>query len=109
MPRRPRCRANPNPRSKCPRSCIRATHGAMPAGTLLNENALASKLSVSRGPIREACRALAELGFVHLIPNRGVFVQSLSKSDAMEVYDLRAGLTGLAGFLLAPIVTEQCI
>jgi DNA-binding GntR family transcriptional regulator len=83
--------------------------GELPAGSRLNENALASKLSVSRGPIREACRALAELGFVHLIPNRGVFVQSLSKSDAMEVYDLRAGLTGLAGSLLAPVVTEPCI
>lgn len=44
--------------------------GELPTGTRLNENALASKLLVSRGPIGEACRALAELAFVHLIPNR---------------------------------------
>ena len=81
--------------------------GELAAGARLNENALAAKLSVSRGPIREACRALAELGFVHQIPNRGVFVKRLGRSDAMEVYDLRAGLVGLAGLLLAPAVTER--
>ena len=80
--------------------------GELPAGTRLNENALAAKLSVSRGPIREACRALAELGFVYLVPNRGVFVKRLDRTDAMEVYDMRAGLVGLAGSLLAPVVTE---
>jgi DNA-binding GntR family transcriptional regulator len=83
--------------------------GELAAGTRLNENALAAKLSVSRGPIREACRALAELGFVYLVPNRGVFVKRLDRTDAMEVYDLRAGLTALAGSLLAPIVTEADI
>lgn len=80
--------------------------GEIAAGARLNENALAAKLAVSRGPIREACRALAEMGFVHLIPNRGVFVKRLGREDAMEVYDLRAGLTGLAGMLLAPMVTR---
>lgn len=83
--------------------------GELTSGARLNENALAAKLSVSRGPIREACRALAELGFVYLIPNRGVFVKRLDKTDAMEVYDLRAGLTGLAGSLLAPVATPQHI
>jgi DNA-binding GntR family transcriptional regulator len=80
--------------------------GELPAGTRLNELALATKLSVSRGPIREACRALAEMGFVHLVPNRGVFVRKLDRTDAMEVYDVRAGLTGLAASLLAPLVTD---
>lgn len=81
--------------------------GELPAGARLNENALAAKLSVSRGPIREACRALAELGFVYLVPNRGVFVKRLSRTDVMEVYDMRAGLLGLACSLLAPVVTER--
>lgn len=80
--------------------------GELASGARVNENALAAKLSVSRGPIREACRALAEMGFVHLIPNRGVFVKSLGRADVIEVYDMRAGLTGLAGMLLAPGVTR---
>ncbi|HVJ44076.1 MAG TPA: FCD domain-containing protein [Dongiaceae bacterium] len=83
--------------------------GELPPGERLNEKAVADKLSVSRGPVREACRALAELGFVQLIPNRGVFIKRLSKADAIEVYDLRAGLTGLAASLLAPFITAEHI
>ncbi len=79
--------------------------GDLAPGDRLNESAVAEKLSVSRGPVREACRALAELGFVELIAHRGVFVKKLSREDAIEVYDLRAGLTGLAAQLLAPMLT----
>ena len=68
--------------------------GELVPGQRLNEKLVADKLSVSRGPVREACRALAELGLVYLIPNRGVFIKRLTKSDAIEVYDLRAGLIG---------------
>jgi len=81
--------------------------GELGPGEHLNEKAVADKLQVSRGPVREACRALAELGFVRLIPNRGVFITQLTKADAIEVYDLRAGLTGLAASLLAPIATAR--
>src|SRR5215470_2423282 len=81
--------------------------GELSPGERLNEKAVADALKVSRGPVREACRALAELGFVHLIPNRGVFIKKLTKADAIEVYDLRAGLTGLAAQLLAPALTAE--
>ena len=70
--------------------------GELQPGTRLKESVIARKLSVSRGPVREACRALAELGFLYLFPNRGVYVKRFDKTDAMEIYDLRAGLTGLA-------------
>ena len=81
--------------------------GRIAPGERLNEQAIADELSVSRGPVREACRALAELGFVYLIPNRGVFIKKLTKAEAIEVYDLRAGLTGLASQLLAPMITAE--
>jgi DNA-binding GntR family transcriptional regulator len=80
--------------------------GELPTGTRVNENAIALRLGVSRGPVREACRALVELGLLDLIPNRGVFVRSLDRHDVEEVYDLRAGLTGLAGSLLAVKVAD---
>ena len=51
--------------------------GAFPAGSRLNENALAAKLAVSRGPIREACRALVELGMLQLIPESRGFREAL--------------------------------
>lgn len=78
--------------------------GALKPGQRLNEQAIATRLSVSRGPIREACRALAELGLVYQIPNRGIFVKHLTMEEAEEVYDLRVGLIGLAASLLAPRV-----
>jgi len=81
--------------------------GELGPGERLNEKLVADKLAVSRGPVREACRALAELGFVHLIPNRGVFIRKLTRADAIEVYDLRAGLTGLAAELLAPLLANE--
>ena len=80
--------------------------GELPAGSRVNENAVALRLGVSRGPVREACRALVELGLLDLIPNRGVFVRRMDRHDVEEVYDLRAGLTGLAGSLLAARVTD---
>ncbi|MBI1776675.1 MAG: FCD domain-containing protein [Proteobacteria bacterium] len=83
--------------------------GELAAGTRLNEKAVAAKLGVSRGPIREACRALAALGLVRLVPNRGVFIRQMNQDDAREVYDLRAGLTGLAASLFAARATEAAI
>jgi DNA-binding GntR family transcriptional regulator len=78
----------------------------LPTGSRVNENAIALRLGVSRGPVREACRALVELGLLDLIPNRGVFVRRLDRHDVEEVYDLRAGLTGLAGTLVALRITD---
>lgn len=80
--------------------------GSFGAGERINENALAARFGVSRGPVREACRALAELGFVELIPNRGVFIRRIDRREAEQLYDVRAGLTGLAARLLAKTVTE---
>lgn len=75
--------------------------GSFAAGERINENALALRFGVSRGPVREACRALAELGFVEQIPNRGVFIRRIARREAEQLYDVRAGLTGLAARLLA--------
>lgn len=83
--------------------------GELTTGSRINENALATKMGVSRGPVREACRALVELGLLELVPSRGVFVRRMDRTDAHEIYDLRAGLTGLAGFLLAPRATDEQI
>jgi DNA-binding GntR family transcriptional regulator len=80
--------------------------GELRGGSKLNENAVAEQLEVSRGPVREACRALAELGFVYQIPNRGVFVKRLDQKEAIEVYDLRAVLTGAAAYMIASTISD---
>jgi DNA-binding GntR family transcriptional regulator len=80
--------------------------GAFKGGDRLNENALATRFNVSRGPVREACRALSDTGLIEVIPNRGVFLRTISKEQAEELYDLRSGLFGLAARLLASKITD---
>ncbi|MCK6452071.1 MAG: FCD domain-containing protein [Alphaproteobacteria bacterium] len=80
--------------------------GDLGAGAKLNEVALATRLGVSRGPVREAFRALEEAGLVRLEKNRGVFVREIRPDEAVELYELRAGLDEIAGRILAPRVTD---
>ena len=80
--------------------------GELGAGAKLNEVALATRLGVSRGPVREAFRALEEAGLVRLEKNRGVFVREIRPDEAVELYDLRAGLDEIAGRMLAPHVAD---
>ncbi len=81
--------------------------GELKAGERLNENALAAKLGVSRGPIREACRGLEQSGLVIVVVNRVVFVREIGQREAAELYEVRAVLYGLAGRLLAPIISKD--
>ena len=75
--------------------------GELAPGDKLNEEALAAQLSVSRGPVREAFRALESSGLVRTEKNRGVFVRQVSLDEADEIYEVRAGLDELIGRLLA--------
>lgn len=71
--------------------------GDLAAGAKLNEAAIAELLGVSRGPVREAFRALEESGLVRLEKNRGVFVRQIAVAEADEIYELRAVLDEWVG------------
>src|SRR5207342_486750 len=75
--------------------------GQLAAGTKLNEADIAAELRVSRGPVREAFRALDQSGLVRTEKNRGVFVRQVSLEEAYEIYEVRAALDGLIGRLAA--------
>lgn len=79
--------------------------GELAAGDKLNEAAIAERLGVSRGPVREAFRALEESGLVRLEKNRGVFVRQILVEEADEIYDVRAALDELVGRRLAQKIT----
>jgi phosphonate utilization transcriptional regulator len=79
--------------------------GDLPAGSKLNEAAIAQRLGVSRGPVREAFRALEESGLVRLEKNRGVFVRQIPVEEADEIYELRAVLDEFVGRRLAQTAT----
>lgn len=71
--------------------------GDLPAGAQLREAEIASMLGVSRGPVREAFRALEESGLVRLEKNRGVFVRQIDMDEADQIFELRAVLDEFAG------------
>jgi len=75
--------------------------GELGAGAKLNEADLAAAMRVSRGPVREAFRALEQSGLVRTEKNRGVFVRQLSLAEADEIYEVRAALDALIGRLAA--------
>jgi phosphonate utilization transcriptional regulator len=78
--------------------------GELAVAEKLDEAALALRLGVSRGPVREAVRALAETGLVRLEKNRGVFVREISVAEADEIYEVRAAFDQMAGRKLAAAI-----
>ena len=78
-------------------------------GAKLNEAALAEKLGVSRGPVREAFRMLDEAGLVRTEKNRGVFVRAIPVDEALEIFDLRAAMDDWVGKRLAACITDEQI
>ncbi len=80
--------------------------GVLRPGERLNELALARKLGVSRGPVREAARALEKTGLVTVIMNRGAFVRQLDLDEAMAIYEVNAVLFGLAAGQAAEALTS---
>lgn len=70
-------------------------------GQHLVELELAERLSVSRGPVREAFQALHVQGWVELRPGRGAFVRQPTPEEADQVFAVRAALEGEAAGLAA--------
>ena len=80
--------------------------GAIQPGERLGEADMAERVGVSRGPIREAFRALEEQGLVRVEKNRGVFVRKITTDEADETYTVRMALEALAGRILAERITD---
>ena len=84
--------------------------GELSPGEHINELALARRFGVSRGPVREAARALERMGLVTVILNRGAFVRELQIDEALAIYELNALLMGFAcGRLAAAVTAAQAI
>ena len=81
--------------------------GEYAPGTKLIEATLATKMGVSRGPVREAFRMLDEAGLVRTEKNRGVFVRDIPMDEAVEIFDLRAAMDELVGRKLAANITPE--
>ena len=63
--------------------------GRTDPGERLVEEQLTRRLGISRAPLREAMRLLAQQGLVEHIPRRGARVATLSDDDVRELYEVR--------------------
>jgi DNA-binding GntR family transcriptional regulator len=76
-------------------------------GDRINEKQLAERLGVSRAPVREATRALQEMGLVELIKNRGVFVRTVNVKQVVDIFNIRGQLAELAASEAARRITDS--
>ncbi|MCZ2151221.1 MAG: GntR family transcriptional regulator [Bryobacterales bacterium] len=70
--------------------------GRIAPGSSLREERLAADLDVSRTPIREALRKLAEEGFVEYLPHRGAKLLMPTPTLAREIFQIREALEAVA-------------
>src|SRR5687768_9965606 len=74
-------------------------NGTLRPGERVNEQALAQQLGVGRNSAREALRSLERTGLIRIVPNRGAEVRKVSLEEALDLYDVRAGIAHVAGRL----------
>lgn len=75
--------------------------GVLAPSTWLREDELAAAFGVSRTPVREALRRLADEGTAVKTAHHGTVVAPLSLEDILALYVVRADLEGLAARLAA--------
>ncbi|MCT8174571.1 phosphonate utilization associated transcriptional regulator [Variovorax sp. Varisp41] len=83
--------------------------GELPVGSRINESELSQRFNTSRGPIREALRALEEAGLVRNEKNRGVFVREIAFEEADEIYELREALEEIIGRRVALAIKPDAV
>lgn len=83
--------------------------GQLPPGARIRQEEIAAEFGVSRIPIREALRALADAGLVTLVPSTGAWVTELSLEECREVYLMRERLEPLLLSLAMPTHTPESL
>ncbi|HEX4148060.1 MAG TPA: GntR family transcriptional regulator [Pirellulales bacterium] len=66
--------------------------GAIDAGQHLVTQDVAERFGVSHTPVREALAALAGIGIIDLVPNRGAIVRRVSHREIREICQVRRAL-----------------
>lgn len=68
--------------------------GDVKPGERINEKRLADQLNVTRGILREARSGLVRSGLLVSVPNKGVFVRTVSERELQENSEMRQLITG---------------
>lgn len=85
----------------------RILSGEYAAGMQLKQEQIATEFNVSRIPVREALHQLHSQGFVQLISHKGAVVTSVSDSEILERFELRARVETWLLELAIPNMTAE--
>ena len=83
--------------------------GEIGTGVRLNDSRLARKFGISRGPVREAIGRLVSAGLVQVVKNRGAYVRVIRLEDALEIYEVRAGIERVGARAAAELKNSSLI
>lgn len=87
----------------------RIIRGELPPGTRLSEAALASECGISRSPVKDALRRLAQEGLVEVRPQVGSFVAPASLERALDILEVRALLEPFAARRAAVRLSDETL
>lgn len=83
--------------------------GELKAGDKISEQALCQRFGVSRTPLREALKVLANEGLIILLPNRGASVARISPEEIDELFPIMGAMEALAGETACARITDAGI
>lgn len=83
--------------------------GELKAGDKISEQALCTHFGVSRTPLREALKVLANEGLLILAPNRGASVPRISPDEVDELFPIMGAMEALAGEIACARATQEDI
>lgn len=78
----------------------------LPGGMQLKQDEISAALNVSHIPVREALRRLEAQGLVRIHPNRGAAVTELTRSELLDMMEVRATLSVMMLKNSAPMLTK---
>jgi DNA-binding GntR family transcriptional regulator len=82
-------------------------NGVLPAGSILRQDALAARFSVSRLPVREALRQLESEGLISNEPRKGAEVIGMSVAQVCDLMEVLVALEARAARLAVPNMSER--
>lgn len=80
--------------------------GRIDRETVYSEQWFATRLQISRTPVREAILQLRNEGLIEALPNRGIRIKKISIEEARSLSQMRIAIEGYSAFYLAEHIGE---
>ncbi len=79
----------------------------LPPGQRILQDQLAREMGVSRTPLVNALKRLAQERLVQWVPRRGIYVKRFTKREMARLFQVREALEGLSARLAAPRIGRE--